>query len=198
MMTIRVYAINQCVTLACVRSISEIPNSNSIVSRIELQHVMNTYTNYQPNTVNNPMNMLINSNHHPNNNGFFAPMGDTNNPDYDFAQHFSMGHFMPTTMHNRPFMPARPMMPFPPIVNDVMTTTDGHPSFPLETTTTPPPRPMPTAIDSNIDSSNDICGTRYPSGEVTPLVFGGEETKRGNQFEPILLNESLTQFSFVI
>lgn len=147
---------------------------NSIVSRIELRHVMNTYTNYQPNTMINNMN----------NNGFFNPMSsNTNSPDYDFIEHFSMGHFMPTTMNNRPFMPARPMIPFQPNVNvnNAMTTTHRHPTFAPATTTTP--RSMPAAIDSNLDTSNDICGTRHSSGEVTPLVFGGEETKRGNFIE---------------
>lgn len=132
---------------------------------------MNTYTNYQPNVMNNPMNPLINNNHDSNNNGFFNPISNTNSPDYDYINHFSMGNFMPTTMHNRPFMP--PMMPFQPNAN-----IDTVPATTTSTTTTTS-RPMPAAIDSNFDSSNDICGTRYSSGEVTPLVFGGEETKRG-------------------
>lgn len=141
---------------------------------------MNTYTNYQPNTMNNAMHPLMNNNQHSNNNGFFDPHSNTNTPPYDFIQHFSMGHYMPTTMHNRPFMPPRPipMMPFQPNVN-VMTTTNRYPSFATAIPTAPTPRPMPTAIDNNFDASNDICGTRYSSGEVTPLVFGGEETKRG-------------------
>lgn len=151
---------------------------NSIVSRIELRHVMNTYTNYQPNAMPNNMN---------NNGGFFDPMSDTNNPDYDFIQHFSMGHFMPTTMNNRPFLPPRPMMPFQSNVNsDPMTTNHPPPVYVPTTTTTP--RPMPAAIDNNSDMTNDICGTRYSSGEVTPLVFGGEETKRGKNLQLDLWN----------
>lgn len=96
-----------------------------------------------------------------------------------------MGHFSPTTttmnsVHSPVFpnsaFPSMPMVPiqhpnvpFMPPIAPIATTTTHRSS----TTRRP-------SIQSS--TSNDlktICGTRYSTSEVTPFVFGGEETKRG-------------------
>lgn len=50
---------------------------------------------------------------------------------------------------------------------------------------TQPPTTMRTTtvrVPSNADL-DDICGTRHSETEITPLVFGGEETQRGDWYK---------------
>lgn len=187
---------------------SEIPNSNSIVSTIELKHVMNTYTTYQP-TSNNVANTFMGGNNNP--------ITTPSNPMYDHSNvnYYSMLYNMPTsTVQYRPSLvpnlvrpeieyqqnqlqsqphykpPAQvlpqyqpqpqPVYPPMPAIPFLPTTLLTQPTYETKTPAPTQKTTTPASIQSAGNDIKQICGTRYAESEVIPLVFGGEETKRGD------------------
>lgn len=77
--------------------------------------------------------------------------------------------------------PSFPMSPpsFPGMVPPTYAVTHRPTSAPTipTTTTKVPSYSTPIVSNSNI---NTICGTRHSETEITPFVFGGEETQRGD------------------
>lgn len=170
-----------------------------VVSRIDLKHVMNTYTTYQPGT--NINNNLYNS-YDPNLNkpnyesNYGNQFPSSNNPNYEsgFEQHYTpstpygMNGMIPGLSSSYPNhgMPS-PMMPptYPATQRPIY-------SPPTPSRQTPPPPPPPPTTTSQapvqmrpafpVSSSdvNSICGTRHSETEITPFIYGGEDTKAGD------------------
>lgn len=128
----------------------EQPSPQTAISRIDLKHVMNTYTNYEPTSLNNPFNFDQN----------------VNNPNYatNFGNQYTPVNSYPPSNSFPSYPPMMLPPPFP-THTTVATTT---------TTTTKRPvyeKPISPASNSNNDLSS-ICGTRHSETEITPLIFG--------------------------
>lgn len=143
---------------------TEKPNIETVVSRIELKHVMNTYTNYQPSNINNQFN--FEQTPVTNGNQFSPPIGpfgsSLSSPNTD-------NNFSPPMMLPPPFMMNGYVPNEPPPLQQIHTTTNRPNRHP----TTPP------SVSTNQDVNN-ICGTRYSETEIAPFIFGGEDTQRGD------------------
>lgn len=155
---------------------------------------MNTYTNFQPGTSinNNLYNSFDQSLNKPNYESDYGNQYPSNKPNYEsgFGQHFTpsnpygMDGIIPGSSSSFPNqgMPS-PMLP-PPFP---VTQRPTHPP-----STPPPPSPPPTPITAQTPAQmqpafvvassdvNSICGTRHSETEITPFIFGGEDTMRGN------------------
>lgn len=169
-----------------------------VVSRIDLKHVMNTYTTYQPSTSNNNnlYNSLDQNYNRPNyESNYGNQFPSSNKPNYDnsgFGQHFTPSNpygmdgivpgLIPSSSFSNQGMPS-PMMPaqFPATQRPTYSSPPRPPPQPTPTTTTQAPVQMTPAfvVPSGTDL-NSICGTRHSETEITPFIFGGEDTKRGD------------------
>lgn len=172
-----------------------------VVSRIDLKHVMNTYTTYQPSTSTNNNNNLYNSydqnlnkpNYESNYGNQFPP---SNRPNYEsgFGQHFTpsnpygMDGIVPglpsSSSYPNQGMPSS-MMPsqFPMTQRPTYTYSpppQPQPQPPPTTTTQAPVQTKPAFVVPSDTDLNSICGTRHSETEITPFIFGGEDTKRGD------------------
>lgn len=139
----------------------------TVISRIDLKHVMKTYTNLQPNIMDNAFSFDHNINQHGQQHygsNFGSPYTPTTPPPYLYTPMSSSGHpnqgMMPP-----PFTPVSIYRPPMPTIRTTTTKASSHsvPSYPI----------------SNTDV-NAICGTRHSETEITPFIFGGEETQRGD------------------
>lgn len=128
---------------------------------------MNTYTSYHPSTAinnNNVYNVDVNANtptYIPDNNSYGTTSSQNNNyPIQIQSQQPQISGSMPP-MFMPPFMPS---------------------AF-YPTTTTYRPIQIPINNQPVLTSSEDlnkICGTRYSETEVSPFIYGGEQTNRGD------------------
>ena len=134
--------------------IIEQPNPQMVVSRIDLKHVMNTYTNFRPSNNNNNFDQNSNKPNYALN--FGSQYTPQQNSPQNTMNSYNKGMTTPTyTMVQRPVLSMR-------------TTTAKPPSYAIQSVSV-----------SNTDLYT-ICGTRYSESEVTPFIFGGEETQRGD------------------
>lgn len=136
---------------------------------------MNTYTNFQPSNTNNPYNFdqhfnkpLHGSQTSPTNT--FTPSNIVNTYPMPSSNLVPNQEMIPPMMLPPPFaMAHKPTLSPPPLPS---------PTTKRTTTTEPPGFEQPLPSTSN--DVNKICGTRHSETEITPLIFGGEETQRGD------------------
>lgn len=160
---------------------------------------MNTYTTYQPGGINNNLynsNQPNYGNQYPSSNqpnyesGFetnYAPstpygMNGMNGivPGYP-SSYPNQG--MPSPMMPSPAYPATQRPTFSPPSSTSRQTPPRMPPRPPPTMASQvPPRPVQTQPAFPVASSdvNTICGTRHSESEITPFIYGGEDTKPGD------------------
>lgn len=178
-------------------------SANMVVSRIDLKHVMNTYTTYQPNTnINNNLYNSFDQNYNKPNyeSNYGNQYPSSNKPNYEsgYGQHYTpsnpygmdgiMVPGLPSSSSQFPNqgMPS-PMLPpqFPMTQRPTQRPTyspSPPPQQPPPTTTMVqvPVQTKPAFVVPNDTDINSICGTRHSETEITPFIFGGEDTKRGD------------------
>lgn len=190
----------------------EHPNAGMVVSRIDLKHVMNTYTTYQPTSINNNLyNNYDQGFNKPNHQTNYGNQFTSNKPNYNtnYGTHYSPSNpygddggvsmypmqpqsppsypsqgmpsypnqGMPSVMMSPPFPVTQKPITRPPITRPPVT----RPPITRPPPTTPRPvvsqQPMFTVPNNDV---NSICGTRHSETEITPFVYGGEATERGD------------------
>lgn len=164
---------------------------NTVVSRIDLKHVMNTYTTFQPGTNinNNLYNSFDQNANKPNYESNYGNQFSSNKPNYEpgFGQHYTPSNPYgmdginpgPSSSYPNQGMPS-PMLPPPfPVTQRPTHSPPPPPPQPPATTTQTPVQMQPAVVVPNNDV-NSICGTRHSETEITPFIFGGEDTKRGD------------------
>lgn len=160
---------------------------HTVVSRIDLKHVMNTYTTYQPSTTTNNNN-LYNSFDQSFNKPNYGDQFPSTKPNYEsnFGEHFTpsipygMSGVVPGLSSSFPNQAmATPMLPpqFP-VMHRPTTSAAAPQPQPADTTEAPVQTKPAFAVPSS--DVNSICGTRHSETEITPFIFGGEDTKRGD------------------
>lgn len=169
----------------------EQPNSQTVVSRIDLKHVMNTYTNFQPSSINNNLyNSDQNFNKPVDIESQYTPSKPNYGTNYGNGNHYSPSnpHGVDVSVSSYPISSSYPNQAMPPMMPPPFPVTQ----WPTLPSTAPPPPSPPTMATTKAPvylqpqfpvSNNDInsvCGTRHSETEITPLVFGGEETQRGD------------------
>lgn len=154
------------------------PNSETVVSRIELKHVMNTYTTFQPTSLNNPVDQNIGhgSGQH------FSPPNNYNpstSVDYNFNNNNNNNVYQTIPQHSDPWPSmTAPSPPIPeyrppprpiPTTTTTTTTTTPRPYIPPRTQPpSPPPTPRPSPppppqlppASHELNGLNEVCGTR--------------------------------------
>lgn len=129
---------------------------------------MNTYTHFQPSNVNNLYNFDQNFNKPESNFGNQYSPTNTYTPSNTVNSYPMSSSSFP----NQGMIP--PMMLPPPFV------TAHTPTSQTTTTTTTKSLIYAQPLPSSTNDVNAICGTRHAESEITPLIFGGEETQRGD------------------
>lgn len=189
-------------TIFSSRFFLEQPSAQTVVSRIDLKHIMNTYTNFQPGTSinNNLYNSFDQNLNKPNYESNYENQYPSNKPNYEsgFGQHFTPSN--PYGMDG--IVPGSSSPSFP---NQGMPSPMLPPPFPVTQrpppTAPPTPQPPPVTTQAPIQTQpafvvpssdvNSICGTRHSETEITPFIFGGEDTMRGNcSFSPTFVIKS--------
>ncbi|XP_055308234.1 serine protease gd-like [Sitodiplosis mosellana] len=142
----------------------EQPSPQSVVSRIDLKHVMNTYTNFQPSNMNN----IYNFDHNFNKPNYASNFGGQYTPQqYSPSNTMNSYPMLSSSFPNQGIMtPAYTVALRPTAVPTIRTTTTEMPSYEISP-----------VLNTDL---NTICGTRHSETEITPLIFGGEETQRGD------------------
>lgn len=131
---------------------------------------MNTYTSYRPSTTinnNNLYNVDLNANtptYIPDNNSFGTTPTQNNYPIQIQSQQPPISGSMPP-MFLPPFMPSA----FYPTTK---TTTTTYRPIQIPTTSQP--------VLSASEDLNKICGTRHSDTNLSPFIYGGDETKPGD------------------
>lgn len=154
---------------------------------------MNTYTNFQPgssiNNNNNLYNSFDQSFNKPNYESNYGNDFSLNRPNYEsgFGQQFTpsnpygMDGMVPGASSSFPNQ-AMPT-PFPVTQRPTLRPPPPPPPLPQKPSTTnttqAPIQTQPAFVVPNTDA-NSICGTRHSETEITPLIFGGEDTMRGD------------------
>lgn len=113
----------------------------------------------------------------------FAPSNNNNNSDQNlnkpnYALNFGIQH---TPQQNSPqnTMNSYPMTSFPNkgVTTPIYTVVRRPVSSMRTTTARTPSNAIHSVWNTDLDT---ICGTRYSESEITPFIFGGEETQRGD------------------
>lgn len=164
-----------------------------MVSRIDLKHVIRTYTNFQPTNTNNndySFDQIFNkpnyessfgSQYSPSN-SYSPSNGVTNSytPTNSFGASNTFGHINnnpPVSSYpNQGMMPPM-MLPPPFVVTSRPTLAPTMAPVPVQTQS--PIVHTQSSIYVASSDVNAVCGTRHSEGEITPLIFGGEDTQRG-------------------
>lgn len=166
---------------------TEPPNSETVVSRIELKHVMKTYTSYQPSGIDSSQFIIERPSNANNNLYSFEILGatvtTTGRPQYDNNVYVSQSsqpiNPFGTNNNNYPMMVPPPQYVMPGIPQQQI----PQQQIPQQQVPQQIPQQQyqrPSTSASVSQDVNSICGTRYSEGEVTPFVFGGEDTQRGD------------------